>query len=72
MIKEVEWEENKFDVEIIVDSKIEKFYFNQTSKSISFEVTEVNKFVTISMSEELLGGPYVTLLNDEKINIQNL
>ena len=67
MIKEVEWEENKFDVEIIVDSKIENFYFNQTSKSISFEVTEVNEYVTISMSEELLGGPYVILLDTEKI-----
>jgi len=67
MIKEVQWEENKFDVEIITDSKIENFNFDQTSKSISFEVNEENKYVTISMSEELLGGPYVTLLHDEKI-----
>ena len=67
MIKEVQWEENKFDVEIITDSKIENFNFDQTSKSISFEVNEENKYVTISMSEELLGGPYVTLLDDEKI-----
>ena len=65
--KEIEWEENKFDVEIITDSKIEKFNFNQTEKSISFEVKEKNKFVTITMSEELLGGPYVLLLNNEKI-----
>ena len=67
MIKEVEWEENKFDVEIIADSKIENFNFDQTSKSISFEVNEENKFVTIIMSEELLGGPYVILLDTEKI-----
>jgi len=67
MIKEVEWEENKFDVEIVTDSKIENFNFDQISKSISFEVNEVNKYVTISMSEELLGGPYVILFNTEKI-----
>jgi predicted DNA binding CopG/RHH family protein len=67
MIKEIQWEENKFDVEIITDSKIDKFNFEQTSKSISFQVNEEDKFVTIIMSEELLGGPYLILLNDEKI-----
>ena len=44
-----------------------EFNFDQASKSISFQVNEKNKFVTISMEEELLGGPYVILLNDEKI-----
>ena len=67
MIKEVNWEENSFDVEIISDSEVGKFNFDQTSKSISFEVNEENKFVTIIMSEELLGGPYVILLDTEKI-----
>ena len=67
MIKEVQWEENKFNVEIITNSKINKFNFDQASKSISFQVNEKNKIVTISMEEELLGGPYVILLNDEKI-----
>jgi len=67
MIKEVEWEENKFNVEIITNSEIDKFNFEQELKSISFEVNEENKFVTINMSKELLGGPYVILLNDEKI-----
>jgi hypothetical protein len=67
LIEKVIWEENKFDVEIITDSEIDQFNFNQESKSISFQVNEKNKFVTISMEEELLGGPYVILLNDEKI-----
>jgi hypothetical protein len=64
---EVIWEENKFDVEIITDSEIGEFNFDQESKSISFQVNEKNKFVTINMEEELLGGPYVILLNDEQI-----
>ncbi|MDC0070132.1 hypothetical protein OAJ36_02305 [Nitrosopumilus sp.] len=67
IIKEAIWEENKFDVEIITDSEIKDFNFNQPEKSISFQVNDENKFVTITMSEELLGGPYVTLLDDEKI-----
>jgi len=67
IIKEVKWEENEFEVEIITNSKIEKFNFNQAEKSISFDVKDKNKFVTINISEELIGGPYVTLLNDEKI-----
>jgi predicted DNA binding CopG/RHH family protein len=68
IIEEVQWKEDKFDVEIITDSKIDKFNFDQESKSISFQVNEKNKFVTIIMSEELLGGPYVVLLDDEKIS----
>jgi len=67
IIKKVTWEENEFDVKIITNSEIQYFNFNQPEKSISFQVNDENKFVTISMSEELLGGPYVTLLDDEKI-----
>ena len=66
-IQEVQWKEDKFDVEIITDSKIDEFNFDQESKSISFQVNEKNKFVTINMEEKLLGGPYVILLNDEQI-----
>ena len=67
IIQEVQWKEDKFDVEIITDSEIDEFNFDQESKSISFQVNEKNKFVTINMEKELLGGPYVILLNDEKI-----
>ena len=72
MIKEVQWEENKFNVEIITDSKIDKFNFEQTSKSISFQVNEENKHVIIIMSEELLGGPYLVFLDDEKIKFNKI
>ena len=67
IIQKVEWKEDKFDVEIISDIEIKKINFDQTSKSMSFQVNEKNKLVTINMEEELLGGPYVILLNDEKI-----
>ena len=67
IVKSVQWEEDKFNVEIISDAEINNFNFEQTSKSISFEINEENKFITITMPEILLGGPYVTLLDDEKI-----
>ena len=67
IIETVQWEEDKFDVKIISDSKIKNFDFDQTEKSISFQITKENKFITVTMPEILLGGPYVTLLNDEKI-----
>jgi len=67
IIEEVGWGEDKFNVEIITDSKIDEFNFDQVSKNISFQVNEKNKFVTINIEEKLLGGPYVISLNDEKI-----
>jgi hypothetical protein len=65
--EEVRWMENEFNVEIISNSEIDEFNFDQASKSISFQVNEKNKFVTVTMEEKLLGVPYVILLNDEKI-----
>ena len=67
IIKNVQWEDDKFNVEIISDAEINNFNFEQVSKSITFEINEENKFVTITMPEILLGGPYVTLLDDDKI-----
>jgi len=66
-IEEVVWNENKFDVEIITDSTIEKFNFDQESKTISFQINEKNKNVTVTIEKKLLGDPYVILLNGEKI-----
>jgi hypothetical protein len=67
IVEEVSLEEDKFNVEIITNSKIDEFNFDQASKSISFQVNEKNKFVTVTMEEELLGIPYTILLNNEKI-----
>ena len=67
IIEEVSWEENKFNVEIITNSKIDKFNFEQELKSISFQVNQKNKFVTVTMEEKLLASPYSISLNDEKI-----
>ena len=65
--QQVEWEEDSFVVEIITNSEIEKFNFDQSLKSISFQVNDENKFISIIIPLELLGGPYVVFLDDEQI-----
>jgi hypothetical protein len=65
--QQVEWEEDSFVVEIITNSEIEKFNFDQSLKSISFQVNDENKFITTIIPLELLGGPYVVFLDDEQI-----
>jgi hypothetical protein len=67
IIQEVKWEENKFDVEIITNSEIKDFNFDQAKKNISFQINEKNQFITVTMSNKLLGGPYMILLDDESI-----
>jgi len=67
IIQEVEWGKDSFFVEIITDSGIEKFNFEQSLKSLSFQVNEENKFITTIIPLELLGGPYVVFLDDEQI-----
>ena len=44
IIEKATWEENEFDVEIITDSEIQSFNFNQPEKSLSFQVNDENKF----------------------------
>ena len=66
-VEKVIWKENEFDVQIITDSDIDKFNFDQKSKSISFQINEKNKIVTVTIEKELLEGPHSILLNDEKI-----
>ena len=72
IIEQVEWEENKFDVEITSNLEIKNFNFEQISKSLDFEINEKNEYVTIEMSEELLGGPYVILLDNDKIRFSKV
>ena len=65
--QEIKWNEKEFFVEFMTDVGIEKFNFDQPSKSISFQVNDKNKFVTITIPLELLWEPYVIFLDDKKI-----
>jgi len=65
--KNVKWEDKEFVVEIRSHSNIDKFIFNQPTKSISFYISEKNRFVNTIIPLELLWEPYSIFLNDEKI-----
>lgn len=63
----IKWEDKEFLVEIRSYSKINDFTFDQPTKSITFDVSEKNGFVTTIIPLELLWGPYAVFLDDEKI-----
>jgi len=66
-IQHVNWENQEFVVEMITYTEIDNFEFNQPAKQISFKINDSNQFVTTIIPLELLWGPYVVLLDDEKI-----
>ena len=67
VFKNVKWEDKEFVVEIRSHSNIDKFIFDQPTKSITFDVSEENRFVTTIIPLELLWEPYSVFLDDEKI-----
>jgi len=66
-IEYVNWEDKKFEVEMISFAEIENFEFSQPTKKISFKVNDDNQFVTAVIPLELLWGPYAVFQDDEKI-----
>jgi len=67
-IKQVNWEDKEFLVEVRTLAKIESFDFNQPGKKISFKVNDNNQFVTLIIPLELLWDPYSIFLDDKKID----
>lgn len=67
ILENTKWEDKEFDVEIRTSAELDKFTFEQSEKSLSFDVLDENKFVTIFIPLELLWEPYTVFLNDEKI-----
>ena len=70
-IIDVNWENKEFFVEIATFTNIENFEFNQPTREIRFNVNESNQFITTIIPLELLWGPYVVFLDDEKILFQD-
>jgi len=67
VVKSVQWEDKKFDVRIITNTDISSFEFDQPNKKISFDVSEVNQYVTLIIPLELLWNPYEVFLNENKM-----
>ena len=69
-IKQVNWEDEEFLVEIRTFAGIENFGFDWLNKNISFEINGNNQFVTTVIPLELLWKPYTILLDGEIISYQ--
>ncbi|MDH5658499.1 MAG: hypothetical protein OEY17_04065 [Nitrosopumilus sp.] len=68
VLENVKWKDKEFIVEIRSHSNIEKFNFDQPTKSITFNVPDGNRFVTTIIPLELLWEPYSVFVDDEKID----
>ena len=64
--QQISWEGKSFDVTIITQTDI-TLELDQPKKTLSFEVTEPNKYVTLIIPRELLWNPYDVALNDQLI-----
>jgi hypothetical protein len=67
ILENVKLENKEFLIEIRTFAEINQFNFDQSTKSISFEVNGKNKFVTTIIPLELLSSPYNVFMGDEKI-----
>ena len=67
ILKNIGWEDKEFIVEIQSHSNIDNFTFDQPTKSITFDVSKDNQFVTTIIPLELLWKPYSVFLDDQKI-----
>lgn len=63
IVKQVQWQDKKFDVRIITLSDISSFKFDQPNKKLTFDVNDENKYITLIIPLELLWNPYQVLLN---------
>ncbi|MDH3203227.1 MAG: hypothetical protein OEL81_00945, partial [Nitrosopumilus sp.] len=66
-IKQVNWTDKKFLVEIKTFAEIESFDFNQPTKEISFKLNSSNQSVTTVIPLELLWEPYTVFLDGKEI-----
>jgi hypothetical protein len=67
ILKNIKLENKEFLIEIRTFAEINQFNFDQTTKSISFDVNGKNQFVTTIIPLELLSRPYNVYMGDEKI-----
>ncbi|MBM2851481.1 MAG: hypothetical protein HW420_28 [Candidatus Nitrosotenuis sp.] len=63
VVKQVKWQDKKFDVKIMTSGDIASFKFDQPNKKISFDVNDENKYIILIIPLELLWNPYQVLLN---------
>ena len=65
--KEIAWEDEEFEVEILTSSEISSFNFDQPTRSISFDYESPGRWATLIVPLELLGDPYQIWLDDKRL-----
>lgn len=65
--KNIKWEDKEFVVEIRGYTNIDNFIFDQPTKSITFDISDGDRYVNTIIPLELLWEPYTILQNDEPI-----
>jgi len=66
MFENVKLDNKEFVIEVRTFAEINKFNFDQLTKSINFEVNGEKQFITTIIPQELLSGPYNVFLGDNK------
>jgi hypothetical protein len=66
-LTKVQWGDRNFVVGIRTLTEISSFNFNQSTKSMSFNVNEDKQLITLIIPLELLWNPYEVYLDDQKI-----
>lgn len=65
--QQITWEGQTFDVQVISQTEISKITLDQPKKTISFDVSEPNKYITLIIPQDLLWTPYEVALNGKLI-----
>lgn len=66
IFENVKLDNKEFVIEVRTFAEINKFNFDQLTKSINFEVNGEKQFITTIIPQELLPGPYNVFLGDNK------
>jgi len=66
IFENVKLDNKEFVIEVRTFAEINKFNFDQLTKSINFEVKGEKQFITTIIPQELLSGPYNVFLGDNK------
>ncbi len=65
--KQATWEGKNFQVLFRSLVEVNSFNFTQSAKSISFDISQANKPITMIIPLELLWSPYVVNMNDQNL-----
>ena len=67
IVKEVEWEGQKFQVFFRTLDEVKSFNFDQPTRKLSFENSQKDKFITVIIPLELLWSPYDVYMHEKQI-----